>query len=155
MYRICEYYDVSVSYFCLSYDIIFHIYNKNDIFEPKRNITITLIYDHRTYTSDASNENKYFSRRLIHQILSGCDQIAKSNRYDAQFVNALPTPTHAFRPSARNGPLSYNQGVGHHREMERRVYLGGGRAFILSSVFGLSDKRNEQKITSVLSRGVP
>ena len=39
-------------------------------------------------------------------------------------MNALPTPTHAFRPSARNGPLSYNQGVGHHREMERRVIWG-------------------------------
>ena len=35
MYRICEYYDVNVSYFRLSYDIIFNIYNKNDIFEPK------------------------------------------------------------------------------------------------------------------------
>ena len=35
MYRICEYYDVYVSYFRLSYDIIFNIYNKNDIFEPK------------------------------------------------------------------------------------------------------------------------
>ena len=80
MYRIFEYYDVYVSYFRLSYDIIFHIYDKNDIFEPKQNIIITLIYDHRTYTSDASNENKYFSRRSIHLILSGRDQIAKSNR---------------------------------------------------------------------------
>ena len=36
MYRICEHYnDVYVSYFRLSYDIIFNIYNKNDIFEPK------------------------------------------------------------------------------------------------------------------------
>ena len=89
--------------------------------------------DNQTYTSDASNENKYFSRRSMHLILSRRDQIAKSNRYDAQFVNDLPTPTHDFRPSARNGPLSYNQGVGHHREMERWVYLGAGGAFILSS----------------------
>ena len=80
MYRIFEYYDVYVSYFRLSYYIIFHIYDKNDIFEPKQNITITLIYDHRTYTSDASNENKYFSRQSIHLILSGRDQIAKSTR---------------------------------------------------------------------------
>ena len=80
MYRICEYYDVYVSYFVLSFDIIFNIYNKNDIFEPKWKITITLIYDHQTYTSDASDENKYFSRRSMHLILSGRDQIAKSNR---------------------------------------------------------------------------
>ena len=32
---------------------------------------------------------------------------------------------------------------------------GAGRAFIVLLVFGLSDKQNEQKITSVLSRGVP
>ena len=35
------------------------------------------------------------------------------------------------------------------------MYLGGGSAFILSSVFGLSDVRNERKINSVLSHGVP
>ena len=49
-------------------------------------------------------------------------------------MNGLPTPTHVFRSSGRNGPLPYNQGVGRHQETERRLYLGGGRAFILSLV---------------------
>ena len=83
MYRICEYYDVYVSYFRLSY-IIFNIYNKNDIFEPKWKITITLMCDNQTYTTDASNKNKYFSRRSMHKFYQ--DTI-RSRRATARMPN--------------------------------------------------------------------
>ena len=120
---------------------------------------MTLIYDNQTYTSAnrASDIEINVSLEAIDASIFYQDAIRlrRTTARMPHFVNALLTPTHAFRPSARNGPLSYNQGVGHHREMERRVYLGGGRALILLLVFGLTDEQNERKITSVLSCGVP